>query len=416
VLLVLLAAPLFSQIGQYPYPPLGRGPQLPVPVPGRDKQGGATRSDALQRSTGTLKKVDEKSIVIDAADGRKIEFKRSEKTRFFRDAHEIAASELKPGDEVAVEAAEDRDGFLLAKNVYFEKKAAAASSGTAAEADARAPGNTPEPPPAARDTSDPGPPVLKRGEPPKEANSESADEDIPADSATPAEAAAPTVDPVIERARQATEQFALKLPNYVCKEYMTRYESSSRPVSWQPLDVVSTEVVYEDGKESYRDVSVNGKPVRKGMEGLSGAWSTGEFAPSTGTSFEERGESVIAGTTARVFNFEVERPRSHWHVQVPSQSLNPAYKGSVWIEPASGRVLRIEMQARSIPEAFPLDTVESAIDYDRVSIGDAKFLLPVHAETLACQRGTSDCSRNAIDFRNYHKYEAESSVSFGDEK
>jgi hypothetical protein len=36
----------------------------------------------------------------------------------------------------------------------------------------------------------------------------------------------------------------------------------------------------------------------------------------------------------------------------------------------------------------------------------------VHAETLGCQRGTDICSRNAIDFRNYHKYSGETSITF----
>jgi len=36
----------------------------------------------------------------------------------------------------------------------------------------------------------------------------------------------------------------------------------------------------------------------------------------------------------------------------------------------------------------------------------------VHAETLSCQRGTSVCARNVIDFRNYHKYAGEAEIKF----
>ncbi len=45
-----------------------------------------------------------------------------------------------------------------------------------------------------------------------------------------------------------------------------------------------------------------------------------------------------------------------------------------------------------------------------------QYLLPVHAETLSCQRGTPYCSRNTIDFRNYKKYTGESTITFGDGK
>ncbi len=71
-------------------------------------------------------------------------------------------------------------------------------------------------------------------------------------------------------------------------------------------------------------------------------------------------------------------------------------------------------QAFGFPADFPTDHVESATDYQYTRLGDAKqYLLPVHAETLSCQRGTTYCSRNTIDFRNYHKYTGESSITFG---
>jgi hypothetical protein len=75
--------------------------------------------------------------------------------------------------------------------------------------------------------------------------------------------------------------------------------------------------------------------------------------------------------------------------------------------------MRIEMGARQLPQEFPLDTVESSVDYGAVRLGEGEYLLPVRAETLSCQRGTSYCSRNTIDFRNYHRFEADSSVTFG---
>jgi hypothetical protein len=53
-----------------------------------------------------------------------------------------------------------------------------------------------------------------------------------------------------------------------------------------------------------------------------------------------------------------------------------------------------------MPRSFPLDQVESAVDYDYVVIGEGKYLLPVHSEALSCGRvagGPSQCDagRNA---------------------
>jgi hypothetical protein len=412
LLLFLVAeASLFAQTAPYPegYPP-GQRPYpgspggIPSPWPRRGKQSGPdTKGPAEPLSTfsGTLRKLDEKSLVVEAGDGRVFDCRRSDKTKFYKNSQEIAASDLESGDRVSVEARQDQQGYLYAVNVYLDKSAATATVET----------STPAP---ARDPEDPGPPTLRRGIPPKRPSS-SAQEEPPA-------AAAPIrpPDPFIEKARAAAESFSEKLPNYVCKEFMARFASSTHPADWRALDVVSSDLVYEDGRESYRNLAINGKAIKKAMEQLDGAWSTGEFgtmlrdvlSPATAADFRFSRESSVAGVRARVYSFQVERLNSHWHVQIASQSINPAYKGSIWIDPKNARVLRIEMQARALPVEFPADTVESAVDYEYIRIGAGEFLLPVHAEGLSCQRGTSNCSRNTIDFRNYHKYEADSSVTF----
>ncbi len=227
-------------------------------------------------------------------------------------------------------------------------------------------------------------------------------------------------DPLIEKARDAVGEYTQSLPNYVCTETMARFVSNTRPANFQPIDVVSTEVVYENQKESYRNITINGKPVKKAMEEMEGAWSTGEFgtivlqlfAPYTAADFKLRKEARIAGQEAAVYDFQVVRERSNWHIQVPGQSTVPAYRGAVWIGKQTGQVFRIEMESLRMPKDFPIDKVESAVDFEYIRIGEQQFLLPVHAETLSCQRGSNDCSHNVIDFRNYHKFHGESTITF----
>jgi len=425
-LLLLAQVPMFSQMG-------GSG----IPWPHRKKD--QAKDTTTQRSLGKLTKVDDDSLVVEVPDGRVLTFKRTDKTQFFRDDKEIKPAELKVGDRVTVEATEDKEGYMYAVKVSVDPNPPPEEGAAAANAPAETPAPAPEArgrgegnsPALATDASEPGPPRIRRGIP---AQGQDADTDENAVASAPAAStetrearepseapeAPPADDPIIEKAKQATVAFTEKLPNYVCKEFMARYESTRQPADWQALDVVSTDIVYEGGRESYRNIAVNGKPFQKGMEQMSGAWSTGEFgtmlldlfAPWTAAEFHLRRRSTVAGVETRVYDFEVDRQHSQWHVQVASQSMLPAYKGSVWIEPATGKVLRLEMRARQLPERFPMDTVESAVDYDSVMIGGKKFLLPVHAETLACERGTSNCSRNAIDFRNYHKFESSSDITF----
>lgn len=410
LLFLVTEASLFAQTAPYPggYPP-GQRPYpgspggIPFPWPRRGKQSGPQTkgpSERLSNFSGTLRKLDEKSLVVEARDGRMLDFQRSDKTKFYKNSQEINASELESGDRVSVEARQDQQGYLYAVNVYLDKAAAEATVET----------STPAPAPA-RDSDDPGPPTLRRGVPPKRETSRTQEEP-----AAPIQAP----DPFIEKARAAADSFSEKLPNYICKEFMARFASTIHPADWRALDVVSSDLVYEDGRESYRNLAINGKPIKKAMEQLDGAWSTGEFgtmlrdvlSPATAADFRFSRESSVAGVRARVYNFQVERLNSHWHVQIASQSINPAYKGSIWVDPRNARVLRIEMQARSLPLEFPADTVESVLDYEYVRIGTGEFLLPVHSESLSCQRGTNNCSRNTIDFRNYRKYDADSSITF----
>ena len=132
----------------------------------------------------------------------------------------------------------------------------------------------------------------------------------------------------------------------------------------------------------------------------------------TRADFHNKRSTTIANRAAYSYDFSVEQANSHWHIYSTTDSCVPEYTGEIWIDKETSRALRIEMSARNMPRTFRLDTVESAVDYDYVTIGDGKFLLPVHSEALSCERGTSACSRNVIDFRNYKKFTADTSITF----
>jgi len=165
---------------------------------------------------------------------------------------------------------------------------------------------------------------------------------------------------------------------------------------------------------------VNGKPSRNVEQ--TGSWSEGEFAstlqailsPASDAAFINRRATTIANRPAYRYDYSIEQPRSSWRVEANGMSFRPAYGGAIWIDKETSRVLRIEMSARSVPRSFPLDQIESTVDYDFVQIGDKKYLLPTHSESLSCMRGTTQCSRNVIEFRNYRKYSADTSITFED--
>jgi hypothetical protein len=229
-------------------------------------------------------------------------------------------------------------------------------------------------------------------------------------------------DPVIQGAREAASQFTESLPNYVVKQFTTRYQTDAahgNRTSWQALDIVTADVACENGKESYKNILVNGKPPHDDIE-KTGSWSSGEFAtvlqgilaPYTDADFHNKRSTTINSHAAFRYDYTVDQPRSGWHVYASSESYVPGYTGSIWIDKDNFRVLRIEMSAVNMPKSFALDAVESAVDYDYVMISDQKYLLPTHSEALSCMRGTSECTRNVIEFRNYKKFGADTSITF----
>ncbi|MGD1072478.1 MAG: hypothetical protein ABSB15_20325 [Bryobacteraceae bacterium] len=233
-------------------------------------------------------------------------------------------------------------------------------------------------------------------------------------------------DPVIDQARQAAFEFIETLPNYVVKQYTTRYQSANvrgGRTTWQTLDVVSADVIEEDGTEKYKNILVNGRPPVQDVE-KTGSWSRGEFSsmlqevlsPITNADFHGKRAATIVNHPALRYDFSVEQPNSHWHVEVEGRSYMPAYSGTIWIDKENYRVLRIEMSAEHMPSTYPLDQVEWAVDYDYVFIGEGKYLLPVHSEALSCARSTSQCTRNVIEFRNYKKFTADTSITFETDK
>jgi hypothetical protein len=303
------------------------------------------------------------------------------------------------------------------------------------------------PPDPKPDDDDPGKPALRRGAPAPRRKPAAEDPVITASvnppsvkpAATspapvaPAPVAPPPVapqaesqpiplgdDPTITKAREAALAYSETLPNYLVQQMTTRYQSDRPKSGWQALDIVTADLTYQDGRESYKNIKVGSKSVNTSMDEIPGTRSTGEFSTLLeelfepgATKFRPGGQDTIHNRSAYVYSFEVTRELSRWRIEAPSQLYYPAIKGSVWIDKETSRVLRIEQSGKGMPALFPFDTLETTVDYDFIRLGTSgPYLLPIESEVLSCQRGTSICSRNKIEFRNYRKFGAETNITF----
>ena len=234
--------------------------------------------------------------------------------------------------------------------------------------------------------------------------------------ATPAPSSGTRTDPIIDKAREATANLTADFPNYVVRQLTTRRYSDTAKVEWKVADVVEADLIVEGGSERYRNLKINGKSAKTRPEDT-GAWSVGEFVStptqllgSGSAEFRNRLETNFNGRKAWRYDFSVPQERSGWRIEAAGQSYYPAQRGRLWLDKETARVLRLEMEGLKFPGEFPIDKTEMTLDYDFVSIGSRKFLLPVKSEILSCHRGKPDCSLNVLEFRNYRKFEAESQL------
>jgi hypothetical protein len=426
-----------------------------IHLPKRKPKESSSSKITVASVDGMLRKLGEKDLLLETSNGKVFRFRLIAKTEFLgKDAKPMRDSLLHPGDRLTIDA--NPDDPETAIHVILSRSGSKSERETAESQIDEASVSTPKaqdlgkphtvtsrdsdsitsstssggssgsisddsaPAPLSRNIP---PPPSNNGPEPSLANRPVIDSSGPPDHTfdSPAPSRIPSGDDMmINDARDAASVFTAGLPNFLVEQVTTRYQGGGYPTSWHARDVVTCDVASVNGKEDYRNVRINGRPT-SGKPEDSGSWSTGEFtitledilAYSTDAAFAKRGEDRVAGRPAVVFNMSVQKPNSHWTlIDTAGRQYSPAYKGSLWIDKESRRVLRIEQIAQGMPRDFTYDRAESVLEYGFVNIDNKSYLLPVRAENLACETGTRNCSRNVIEFRNYRKFGADSSVSF----
>jgi hypothetical protein len=119
---------------------------------------------------------------------------------------------------------------------------------------------------------------------------------------------------------------------------------------------------------------------------------------------------MIRGAQTSLYEFRVDEATSHWRITVNGRSISPAYRGRVWLETETGRVYRIEMEALDIPPNFPMHSSETMVEYGWVEIAGKRHLLPLESANLFCSRSSTLCRKNELEFTDYRKFSASSSV------
>ncbi|HEX8000954.1 MAG TPA: hypothetical protein VF528_21410 [Pyrinomonadaceae bacterium] len=230
---------------------------------------------------------------------------------------------------------------------------------------------------------------------------------------------------LLNNARAATLAASEAMPDFIVRQLITRSEARGKYINWRVLDHLSIAVSYRASRgEEYKLLSVNGQPpvtdAREGgsYEEVGGTSSTGEYVSMLAALFKETTQAtfrVVDTDTLRshrtvVYEFNVRKENSNLSIKAGrDRSVITGYRGRVWLDRESFRVLRVEMISTEIPADFPVTAASSMIDYDWVVINERRYLLPVAAE-IKLTAGSGEQarhSRNEIRFRGYQKFGAE---------
>jgi hypothetical protein len=225
---------------------------------------------------------------------------------------------------------------------------------------------------------------------------------------------------IIDEAREKAMTYTNSLPDYICSQVTRRFVDPTGGEAWQATDVILARLTYFENKEDYKLVTVNNTVTAdKPYASVGGAISQGEFGsmmrglfdPESNAEFRWERPATVHGRVGYVFSYTVPLAHSQYtiHYQATAtdkgQTIVAGYHGSVFIDQATNRVLRISLNADNIPVDFPVHRASEILVYDFAKIGDTESLLPSTADFRSLVDHTA--TKNVVEFHNYRKFSAD---------
>lgn len=224
---------------------------------------------------------------------------------------------------------------------------------------------------------------------------------------------------LLERIRARVKESLHHLPDYVCDQTVQRWRTAGSGKPWDRQDTLRLEVSLIGGQEAY-GWSGGGRLGDRELGELIGRGSvgTGSFALHARNVFSSApgyiyvGEVDLAdGRKAVRYDFEVYQDRSAYRVRVPPKEAIVAYRGAFWVHPETLDLIKLTVEADEMPAGIPVAGISDSVEYTRVSIGGAPYLLPKAAEFVLIG-AEGERSRNLTQFEACRQYAAESKLVF----
>jgi hypothetical protein len=227
---------------------------------------------------------------------------------------------------------------------------------------------------------------------------------------------------ILDEAREYVQNYTKSLPNFICVQVTRRsVDGSGKGTAWHNTDTITSKLTYDGQREDYEVILRNNSPVTNvTMDQLGGTTSQSEFGTMMKEIFEPESNArfgwdhwgTLRGRKTYVFSYDIAQEFSKYRVEEKDtkQSIEPAYRGLVYIDQDTKMVTKITMDPYNIPADFPIHDLHMTLDYDFAKIADGTYMLPLKA--VLTSRAARYATKNDIEFRLYRKFETGSTIKF----
>lgn len=237
------------------------------------------------------------------------------------------------------------------------------------------------------------------------------------------------------------------LPNFFALLTTTQYDDGplvaggellAAAPGMHPVGTSEREITFSEGREVFDSARGNLRPGA-GRRDV-GLDSQGEFGAEAATvmldlrdgtlEFQHWERSEIGNVA--VFRYTVPPGHAHYEVKAGCRGkvsfrAQPAYHGTISIEPKNGVLVRFTLQTEA-GAGDPIKQVSSVIEYGPVTLGDRRYLCPIRSLAFSVQEADS-CREshhralprpvamlNRIVFSDYHRLGSEMTIVPGEQQ
>lgn len=218
--------------------------------------------------------------------------------------------------------------------------------------------------------------------------------------------ASATEDTLLDRVTAYARKYESQMPDFICTRLTRRSEQKSNG-EWKLLDTVEDEVAYSGGRERMRTISVNGKPAKAGAR-VSGFNSNGEFGTSMTNIFAPERHAQLTFHSPNEVEFRVARINSVYTIHKDGLGSAVGFHGTLTVR-EDGAILKLHLETEPVPE-LALSEATQEIEFADTAISGRHYLLASRAMALIREKKT--LLRREMTFRNYRKYDADSTLNF----